>query len=154
MDAWTLTPGCLFSALTRFFLKNIGLTLDLRRSAHPFPPAFATSAGHVFRGCSHSIMFRLPCSLDPQVAPTASSYYDGWPGRLHHATNMRLPAMPCGIATCLNRAIDMSELSSARLQPCRLPPDPDVTVSRHPALIIQSLFLATLPYLLAPPISG
>jgi hypothetical protein len=30
----------------------------------------------------------------------------------------------------------------------------DVTVSRHPALIIQSLFLATLPYLLAPPISG
>jgi hypothetical protein len=32
--------------------------------------------------------------------------------------------------------------------------DPDVTVSRHPALIIQSLFLATSPYLLAPPIPG
>ena len=32
--------------------------------------------------------------------------------------------------------------------------DPDVNVSAHPALIIQSLFSATLPYLLAPPISG
>jgi len=27
--------------------------------------------GSAFRGCSHSIMFRLPRSLDPQVAPTA-----------------------------------------------------------------------------------
>jgi hypothetical protein len=32
--------------------------------------------------------------------------------------------------------------------------DPDVNVSAHPALIIQSLFLATSPYLLAPPITG
>ena len=32
--------------------------------------------------------------------------------------------------------------------------DPDVNVSAHPALIIQSLFPATLPYPLAPPISG
>jgi hypothetical protein len=32
--------------------------------------------------------------------------------------------------------------------------DPDVTVSRHPALIIQLLSPATLPYPLAPPISG
>ena len=27
--------------------------------------------GGRFRGCSHSFMFRLPCSLDPQVAPAA-----------------------------------------------------------------------------------
>jgi len=32
--------------------------------------------------------------------------------------------------------------------------DPDVNVSAHPALIIQSLFLTTLPYLLIPPITG
>jgi hypothetical protein len=32
----------------------------------------ATSAGHAFRGCSHSVMFRPPCSLDPQVALTAT----------------------------------------------------------------------------------
>jgi hypothetical protein len=32
--------------------------------------------------------------------------------------------------------------------------DSDVNVSAHPALIIQSLFLATSPYLMAPPIPG
>jgi tripartite-type tricarboxylate transporter receptor subunit TctC len=32
--------------------------------------------------------------------------------------------------------------------------DPDVTVSRHPALIIQLPSPATLPYLSAPPITG
>jgi len=32
--------------------------------------------------------------------------------------------------------------------------DPDVTVSRHPALIIQLPSPAMLPYPLAPPISG
>ena len=31
----------------------------------------ATSTEGVFRGCSHSLMFRLPYSLDPPVAPTA-----------------------------------------------------------------------------------
>jgi len=31
----------------------------------------ATSTTGGFRGCSHSVMFRLPYSLDPQVAPTA-----------------------------------------------------------------------------------
>ena len=34
----------------------------------------ATSAGHAFRGCSHSVMFRPLCLLDPQVAPTAVNY--------------------------------------------------------------------------------
>ena len=34
-------------------------------------PYNATSTGKVFRGCSHSLMFRLPRSLAPQVAPTA-----------------------------------------------------------------------------------
>ena len=36
--------------------------------------------------------------------------------------NMWLPTMNCGIATCLNRAIDMTGLSPAGLQPCRLLP--------------------------------
>ena len=29
--------------------------------------------GDLFRGCSHSLMFRLPRSLDLQVAPTAKA---------------------------------------------------------------------------------
>ena len=84
----------------------------------------AVSAGHVFRGCSHSITFRLPCLLGPQAAPTASPICDGRPGRLRHASLGWLPAPSCGIATCLNRAIDMTGLSPVGLQPCRLLPDP------------------------------
>ena len=33
----------------------------------------ATSTWYLFRGCSHSLMFRLPRSLDLQVAPTAEA---------------------------------------------------------------------------------
>jgi len=36
-------------------------------------PYNATSTGKFFRGCSHSLMFRLPRSLAPQVAPTAEA---------------------------------------------------------------------------------
>ena len=53
-------------------------------------PCQATSTGKKLRGCSHSVLFRLPCLLDPQVAPTAS--FDGQPGRLRHAMNLRLPS--------------------------------------------------------------
>ena len=41
------------------------------------------------------------------------------PGRLHHAMDVRLPNTNCGIATYLNRAINMAGLSPAGLQPCR-----------------------------------
>ncbi len=40
-------------------------------------------------------------------------------GRLHHAVPGSLPAPSCGIATCLNRAINMTGLSPVGLQPCR-----------------------------------
>ena len=41
-------------------------TLETRRCA-------TLPTGKVFRGCSHSVMFRLPCLLDPQVAPTTKA---------------------------------------------------------------------------------
>jgi len=37
------------------------------------PAMMATSMTNRFRGCSHSVMFRLPHWLDPQVAPTAEA---------------------------------------------------------------------------------
>ena len=51
----------------------------------------ATSTEGVFRGCSHSLMFRLLHSLGPQVAPTAV-LSTGQPGRLPHAMLLRLHA--------------------------------------------------------------
>ncbi len=35
---------------------------------------YATSTTKLFRGCSHSIMFKLPYLLDPQIAPTTGLY--------------------------------------------------------------------------------
>jgi len=52
----------------------------------------ATSTEGVFRGCSHSLMFRLLHLLGPPVAPTAVTR-TGQPGRLHHAMDMWLPAL-------------------------------------------------------------
>src|SRR6058998_3591934 len=37
------------------------------------PAMIATSMTNQFRGCSHSLMFRLPHLLGPQVAPTAEA---------------------------------------------------------------------------------
>jgi hypothetical protein len=34
-------------------------------------PCYAASTGGRFRGCTHSLMFKLPCSLGLQAAPTA-----------------------------------------------------------------------------------
>ena len=84
--------------------------------------------GTLFRGCSHSFMFRLPYLLDLQVAPTSTASAIGQPDRLHHAMNVWLPYTNCGIATYPNRAIDMTGLSPARLRPFRpLPKTPVVS---------------------------
>ena len=104
----------------------------------PIYSHLATSVGHVFRGCSHSVMFRPPCSLDPQVAPTAEKLFRAagpfTPRNGHVVTHMS-----CGIATCLNRAIDMAGLSPAGLQPCRPLPRSRRAVLPHRALRICSL---------------
>jgi hypothetical protein len=46
--------------------------------------------------------------------------------------DMWFPNMNCGIATCLNRAIDMAGLSPAGLQPCRPLPRSGRAVFPHP----------------------
>ena len=53
----------------------------------------ATSTTGGFRGCSHSVMFRLPYSLDPQVAPTAEPR-GAQGGRAVYAAHR-----PCGYPT-------------------------------------------------------
>ena len=96
---WTHTPPCPPGACTHFFPGVVGLTLRETRSAHESIPAMRLRQGAVFRGCSHSLMFSLPHSLDPPVAPTAIPESTGRPGRLHHASPGELPRPGCGIAT-------------------------------------------------------
>ena len=101
-----------------FLLEGLRPHLRQQRFGTPDNRRYATSTTKLFRGCSHSIMFKLPYLLDSQVAPTTGC--PGRPSRLRHAELMRLPAMSCGIATCLNRAIGTAGLSPAGWRPCRL----------------------------------
>jgi hypothetical protein len=71
MVAWTPTPQCLSGAFTRFFPESFGLATGGTSSAHQTNPVMQLQQGVIFRSCSHLLMFRPPCSLDPQVAPTA-----------------------------------------------------------------------------------
>ena len=73
IGAWTLTPGCLSGVLVRFFPESYSLTLVAPTSAHPASRRNATSTTTLLRGGSHFVMFRLPWSLAPQVAPTAQA---------------------------------------------------------------------------------
>ena len=91
IGAWTLTPGCLSGASVRFFPESYSLTTVAPSSAHPtLTAAMPLSTTTLFRGGSHSVMFRLPCLLAPQMAPTAQTrsptgsrdvYATQWTGR-------------------------------------------------------------------------
>ena len=56
-------------------------------------PAMQLQQGRASRGCSHSLMFGLPRSLDPQVAPTAESQslQGGWAVYTTHSSVGYLP---------------------------------------------------------------
>lgn len=72
MGAWTHTPPRFSGAFSRFFPDNIGLTSVSTGSARWTPHHNSNFYdGHRFRGCSHSIMFRLPYLPGPQIAPTS-----------------------------------------------------------------------------------
>ena len=98
--AWTPTPSR--SCRSRSFGRprsaqahrpqDIGLATRVHELGTRNKPCNATSTGAGFRGCSHSLMFRLLYLLDPPVAPTAVPS-TGQPGRLHHAMDMWLPAL-------------------------------------------------------------
>jgi hypothetical protein len=91
-------------------------------------PVMQFQLGILFRGCSNSLIFKLPYSLGPPIAPTAM--------------DVRLPYTNCGIATYPNRAIGMAGLSPDRLRPCRpLHQTPVVTCTlaiTHPGLLPSS----------------
>lgn len=139
IGAWTLTPRCFLGAHTRFFPRNIGLTLDLRRSAHPDYPCNATSTRHAISGLQSFHNIQAPILARPPGCTHRGIHDAGRPGRLHHAMDVWLPHTNRGIATYLNRAIDMTGLSPARLQPCRPLPRPGRAVFPHPVPRLYSL---------------
>ena len=100
VGAWTHTPPPPSGALAHFFPVGIGLAPRETRSADGNVPAMQLPQGAVFRGCSHSLRFRLLRSLGPQVAPTADGSTSA------RAAGPFTPRIPravtrpwCGIAT-------------------------------------------------------
>ena len=63
-------PGGSRGALTRFFPRDFGLP-DVGTRSAPYDVPTATSVGSLFRGCSHSLMFRPAGLLATPIAPTA-----------------------------------------------------------------------------------
>lgn len=79
----TLSPQSLYRCLDPYPVVSLWCSFPFLPKGHrphvrsetfgtPIVSCIAASAGHVFRGCSHSFMFRRPYSLGPQTAPTAS----------------------------------------------------------------------------------
>ena len=79
----------------------------------PNVPCNATSTGTSSRGCSHSFMFRLLRSLDPQVAPTAVSQRLG--GRAVYATHISVGYLPRAVVSLRVRYGQLTRLDSHQL---------------------------------------
>ena len=60
LGAWTRTPLRFSGASVRFFPENVGLTPPRRVTTRQNDGRYATLTTQRFRGCSHSLMFRLP----------------------------------------------------------------------------------------------
>jgi len=65
-----ITPWRPFGALARFFPKDCGLTSGFKGSTRQLSVAMQLQQRGKFRGCSHSITFKLLYLLGPPVAPT------------------------------------------------------------------------------------
>jgi len=73
IGAWTPTPQRPFRCMYSFLPEGHRPHPRTHKFGTPKSRRNATSTTNSFRGCSHSLMFRLPYSLDPPVAPTATA---------------------------------------------------------------------------------
>lgn len=107
-------------ALTRFFPTNFDLTLHATSSAR-WPSRHDSNVHdeHISGLQSFDHLQAPPLARPPDCSYRRSTQPSGQPGRLRHAMHVWLPITNCGIATCLNRAIDTTGLSPVRLRPYR-----------------------------------
>ena len=110
---WTHTPPCPPGACTHFFPGGVGLTSRETRSAHESIPAMRLQQGAVFRGCSHSLMFSLPHSLDPRSHPPRCPKAPG--GRAVYTTHRPADYPGRDVASLRDRSGQLSRLDSHQL---------------------------------------
>jgi len=118
---WALgpVPRCAPSVLVPVSSRGTSASPQFRRGfgAQDIPRR-GFCVGGAFRGCSHSVRFRLPHLLDPLTAPTTASFRRA-AGPFTPRNGRAVTRPNCGIATCLNRVTDTAGLSPARSWPCR-----------------------------------
>ena len=68
-------PAAPLRCLCPFLPGELRSHLTKKKFDTPEDGRYATLTTQRFRGCSHSLMFRLPCSLDPLIAPTAGPHF-------------------------------------------------------------------------------
>ena len=134
MGAWPYTPPCP-SILTRFFsTEDFGLTHEVRGSAHRlFPHDAISTRGELLEAFRHSLMFRLPYSLGPLIAPTAVANVHRAAGPFTPRNRRTITRSNCGIAICMTRAICIAGLPPAGLWPYRLLPTSLLSILSFPA---------------------
>jgi hypothetical protein len=107
-------PGGSCGASTRFFPHDSGLP-PVRTGSALHNVRTATSVRRVFRGCSHSRMFRPTGLLTTPVAPTATDVSVGQPWFLRPSFSWFVTSPRPGYACRPNRAIDGRGLSPHKM---------------------------------------
>ena len=116
-------PGCSCGALARSFPQDIGLPDVMTRSALGNTHTMATSVWTLFRGCSHSLMFKPADLLATQVAPTAVPLGTGQPWLFLPRLFRFVTSPNSGYANRPSRATDGRGTSTLQdSQPCQLLP--------------------------------
>ena len=110
-----LYPGCPWGASTRFFPQGFGLPRNGSGSALCKSPHNDFSAGPLFQGCSHFLMFRPPGLLATQVVPTAASFRQGG-----HDVYFRAPYESLPLHTSDMLAVRFGQLTAGDFHPIRL----------------------------------
>src|SRR5665213_4278825 len=121
-DAWSLATAVPRSAFTCFFLRVIGLPHEVmgRLPATVREYDFSRVAFSTLR---HSLMFRPPRLLVPQVVPTAANVPQGSRDFYIRAERASLPRHAPDMLAVRIQVIDGARTSTLQdLQPCRLLP--------------------------------
>ena len=100
IGAWVRTPSRLSSALIRFFLLSIGLSLGSRRSTRETLPQTASRGGCISR-LQPFTNVQAPILAWPSDCSNQGTQSSSRPqGRIHRAEPAPLPGTGTGIATC------------------------------------------------------
>src|SRR6202043_3430763 len=146
----SMTPGSSIIASPELRCRH-GLRRDLSSSALPILPAIRFHAGQVFRGFPiHAFATACQVARSPvRIRPTRSA-----PGSFYFQASNGSVALPvAGYDYNSDWTPLLAGLSPARMAASLAAPDPDLTLSRHPARATARRLPPSIEYRV-PPVAG